>query len=261
LRFILICGQAEIRPLDSEMLGIGVSMDPYLAAARKWGTEMKWPKLIWILAIFAAFLLGQRTLFGGAQKCDADKCDPQLVARGREIAAAMNATNLYCADLEKYSKGSEPRLFAQARSNWGTAGGWMELSGKAEWKRAGRPMRIAWVWSKGTKVVQVAMAFDGKEDGETSYAEYCYRPDGRLARLKTLPELESECDEAYFSCGLTVGIEFVYLPDGQKVRAWQATDQRFLRSEKTSATLTEFVPPEYLTVDDLPFARLIRSIS
>lgn len=47
------------------------------------------------------------------------------------------------------------------------------------------------------------------------YADYCYRPDGRLARLRSVPETQTDCDSVLFHCKVTIRGERLYPPSGE----------------------------------------------
>jgi len=175
----------------------------------------------------------------------------------RELTAAMNAVQRYCGTVEGFSQSHEPRLLAEIYPATIQAGKWVEFPGKGEWERAGKPKPIAWVWYKDRKIVRVAMAFDKSDESSVTYADYCYQPTGKLARLASEPHMQTACEQAYFRCQLTFGIEWLYLPNGKKLQVIDQTDRRLLKSEQTSVSVSKPAPPEYLEVGEFPLARLL----
>jgi hypothetical protein len=128
----------------------------------------------------------------------------------REEKYALVTLTKYCTAVEGFSRFQEPRVFAQVFSGLGAESGWVEFSNRAAWRGAGSPQPLALVWYKDDKVVRVAITSkDGTREGEP-YTEYCYRPDGSLARLRAVPELQTECDPLLFHCDLTLRGERLY---------------------------------------------------
>jgi hypothetical protein len=213
---------------------------------------MKELTALWLLILLSPSLFGQTapsSLIPGSEKTQLQE---------KEMIAALNSVQKYCWTAESFSKSHEPRLFAEIHSDANQIAEWVELSNRAEWLRVGKPKPIAWVWYKDGSVIQVAMAFDKRDENGPLYADYCYQKDGKLARLAPVPTMQTTCDDAYFRCQLTFGIEWLYLPNGQKVPIIHGMDSRFLKSEETSFSRSKLTPPEYLNVSDLPFAHLLR---
>ncbi len=211
---------------------------------------MKELNALWFLVLLSPSLFGQTAQTKAVTHPD----DKQL----RETIEAMNSVQKYCWTVESFSESHEPRLFAETHSGGTQSAEWTEFSGRAEWERAGKPKPIAWAWLENGNIIRVAMAFDhGNEDGPL-YVDYCYQPNGKLARLASVPTLQTKCDDAYFRCQLTSGIEWLYLPNGQRLQVVNGMDRRLLKSEQTYFSASTFAPPEYLNVGDFPFARLLR---
>jgi hypothetical protein len=82
----------------------------------------------------------------------------------KETIAAMVSVQKYCWTAESFSESHEPRLFAETHSGANQIAEWVELSNRAEWLRVGKPKPIAWVWYKDGSVIQVAMAFDKRDE-------------------------------------------------------------------------------------------------
>lgn len=177
----------------------------------------------------------------------------------------------YCAGIESFSHAQRPRMFAQTASGLGPSSGWVEFSSKDAWRRAGQPQPLAQVWYQDGGVARVAISAQDRQ----SYVEYCYRPDGSLARLRSVPETQIECDHSLFHCSLTVRAERFYhaqpnLAAGEPitgeisvaaqpidVQSVYGFDVRTLKSERTSYRVASSDWPEYLSVWDLPFGSLV----
>jgi hypothetical protein len=210
---------------------------------------MRQLNVLWLLVFLS------RTLFGQTPKSTTvtEPNDNQL----RATAAAMISVENYCHDsVGALVRSHEPRLFAETHPAANQPAQWVEFSNKAAWENAGKPKPIAWVWYKDTNIIQVAMAFENSDENGPLYADYCYDPNGKLARLESIPHIQTTCDDAYFRCQLTSGREWLYVQNGQRVEVRNEMDLRLLKSERTSFTLSKFVPPEYLNVAELPFARI-----
>jgi hypothetical protein len=187
---------------------------------------------------------------------------------------ALITLTKYCARVEAVSNSQQPRIFAQVSSGLEPTEGWVEFDSRAEWEKAGKPKPIALVWYDAADVVRVAITTD---DGQ-SYADYCYRPDGRLAQLRSVPAVKTKCDASLFHCEVTVsGGLRVYPPEGMLassvsrrtgIEPFPETPGRdldldgflllkALKPEKASVTSAPMNWPEYLSVWDLPFNRML----
>jgi hypothetical protein len=195
----------------------------------------------------------------------------------RQEKYALLTLTKYCDAVENFSHSQPPRLFAQAFAGLEATSGWVEFSGRAEWSRAGSPQPLALVWHKDGQVVRVSIASkEGDQEGH-AYADYCFRADGSLARLRAVPELQTDCDPFLFHCSLTLRGERLYPPKGHLPEA-SATPARpvvcgspgcsmdeenfflqALQSERTSFALTPLGGPEYLSIRELPFGRLLEA--
>ena len=156
-------------------------------------------------------------------------------------------------------------MFAQV-SGVGDSSGWAEFESKATWTQAGKPKPLALVWYNDSNVVGVAITSGGDDH---SYAYYCYRRDGSLAQFRPVPEVQTNCDQSFFHCDVKFRGELSVYPrfaqrDVQVSRR-VVLPQRFyfddflslfpLKPEKATVTFAEW--PEYLSVWDLPFNRLL----
>lgn len=174
----------------------------------------------------------------------------------------------YCDAVESYSNIQPPRIFARKSSVLGRSPEWAEFFSMDAWRHAGKPQPLALVWYKEDRVARVAITPpDGRRDGN-SYTDYCYRPDGSLARLRSLPEKQADCDQSFLHCTYTFRVERLYPPGlgGQRRSsvtqspvdlAGYSVDRRRLKSETTSFTVAPPEWPEYLSVWDLPFNQLL----
>lgn len=135
----------------------------------------------------------------------AQSADSNAVREGRY---ALTTLAKYCDAVEKFSNSEVPRMFAQI----GSGSNWMEFSGSDAWKRAGKPWPIALVWYKDDTVTRVVIKAKGESGDGQWYADYCYRPDGSLARLRSVPETQTRCDQSLFHCTFTIRGERLYPP-------------------------------------------------
>jgi hypothetical protein len=191
----------------------------------------------------------------------------------------LGTVTKYCRALETLSSLNQPRLFAEVYWPSGGSSHWVEYSGESEWESAGKPRPLALVWYRDDHVARVLIASkDG--DNPQRFAEYCYRADGTLARIRSIPEVWKDCDKSHLRCHFTFAEEGLYLPSGRAIKgpseAIQSSflaglansettgrnsgdfDLRPLKSEETSVSFAEF-PIEYLSVRALPFNQLLSS--
>jgi len=178
----------------------------------------------------------------------------------------------YCDGVERFSNTQRPRIFARKSAALGRSPEWAEFFTMDEWRHAGKPQPLALVWYKEERVVRVAITPpNGRADGN-SYTDYCYRPDGSLARLRSVPETQADCDQSSLHCSYTFRVERLYPPGlgGQRPSSvtqqpvdldGYSLDRRPLKSEKTSFMFAPMEWPEYLTVWDLPFNQLLYASS
>jgi hypothetical protein len=188
----------------------------------------------------------------------------------------LSTVTRYCQSVESFSSQYQPRLFAAVDGPSAESPRWAEYSGEPEWKAAREPKPLALVWYRDDHVARVLIASEDGNNGRR-VAEYCYRPDGTLARIRSIPEVWKQCDPSHLRCSFTFAKEGLYLPNGRAVKgpsdAIQSSlvgladsdttpansgvsDLRPLKSEETSFSFAEF-PVEYLKVQDLPFSHLL----
>jgi hypothetical protein len=185
---------------------------------------------------------------------------------------ALTTAAKYCANVEDYSDSQVPRIVARITSALGQSTGWVEFDSRAAWNRAGRPKPVALVWYRDAKIVRVAIA---PNDGEKPqlYADYCYRQDGTLARLRSMPRVQRSCEQNRYQCSLVLRQERWYLPEEPVLKtfgylegvgyvngatpALGAIDDESLQPERTVETFVPMNWPEYRRVTDLPFSDLL----
>lgn len=171
----------------------------------------------------------------------------------------------YCANVVEYSDSQVPRIFAHTTSVYGQSAGWMEYDTQAAWKQAGSPEPVALVWYRDAKIVRVALSSNDDENPRV-YGDYCYRKDGTLARLRSVPSVRRRCQPNGSQCNLALrGVR--WYPLGGRALTAYGVDVRLnsdggLIVEKESAgaerIVETFVPmkwPEYRHVTDLPFSQ------
>jgi hypothetical protein len=172
----------------------------------------------------------------------------------------------YCAGVESLSNSLQTRMFAQVYSDLGPSSGWTEFESRAAWRRAGKPNPVALVWYKDGEVVRVAITTS--VDAGQSYADYCYRPDGSLAQFRSVPAVQTNCDQSLFHCDVTLrGGLRLYPPKGMlglmtpvQVQDWGLDDLFLpgtLKPEKSTFSIAPMQWPQYLHVSDLPFNGLL----
>jgi hypothetical protein len=184
---------------------------------------------------------------------------------------AKDLTNVttYCASVEDYSSSQVPRIFAQTVSAFGQSTAWVEFDTRAAWKRAGGPEPVALVWYRDAKIVRVTISPNDDESPRV-YADYCYRQDGTLALLRSVPGISQKCDPNQYECTVVLREMRLYPPEGLALRIYGADGLRNVNgstagivggeSPTAGRVVETFVPmkwPEYLHVIDLPFSELL----
>jgi hypothetical protein len=198
----------------------------------------------------------------------------QLLAQSRNDGLDAAATNLisnvatYCNTVEHHSNYSLPRVFARISSadDWS---GWIEYRSTSAWIRAGRPQPMAFVWYQGFKIVHVAIT-PNEASNPMVFADYCYREDGSLARIRSMPSTQDTCEPNRYRCSLVLREARFYPPDGgPAVTTFTYLDHGGyltpppdvingpLLPEHTVVTHVPMKWPEYLHVTDLPFSGLL----
>ena len=172
----------------------------------------------------------------------------------------------YCANVEDYSDSYAPRIFAQTTSASGQSAGWVEFDKRADWSRAGSPKPMARVWYRDAKIVRVEISPNDDESPRV-YADYCYRQDGTLARLRSVPSVRRKCEPNRYQCALVLREVRLYPPEDQVLTTYGVDlrlneDGALIEQESAGAEriVETFVPmkwPEYRHVTDLPFSELL----
>jgi hypothetical protein len=203
----------------------------------------------------------------------AQSADSHTIKEGRYALVTLTK---YCDAVEDFSNSRQPRLFAQVPSGAALSSQWVEFSSRDAWTRAGKPKPLALVWYKDDVVTRVAISEKDGGDHGRSYTDYCYRPDGSLARLRSVPEMQTDCDPSFLHCSSTFRGERLYAPmimehvnpsakpTGRRPLVVQSdaaeVDDPILRPLKPESSSFLSAPvdsPEYLSVGDLPFVRLL----
>jgi hypothetical protein len=195
-----------------------------------------------------------------------------LLAQSRfDRSQTLNLINIttYCANVEDYSDSQVPRIFARTTSANGQSTGWVEFDSRAAWSRAGSPKPMALVSYRDAKIVRVAIAPNDDENSRV-YADYCYRQDGTLARLRSVPSVRQKCEPNRYQCTLVLQEVRLYPPEGPVLKTYgvdrlpivNGTTGVIIGDESLPAerVVETFVPmkwPEYLHVTDLPFSELL----
>ena len=194
----------------------------------------------------------------------------------KEGRYALVTLTKYCDAVEDFSSSQQPRLFAQFPSGVAQSSQWVEFSSRDAWTRAGKPKPLALVWYKDAAVARVAITEKDGDGYGLSYTDYCYRPDGSLARLRSVPEMQTDCDPSLFHCNSTFRAERLYPPmilehlrpsgksTGRRPLVVQSDAaevddpmRRPLKPERSSFLSAALDCPEYLSVRYLPFVRLL----
>ena len=196
----------------------------------------------------------------------------QLLAQSRNDGLDAAATNLisnvttYCNSVEHHSN-SVPRIFARITSA-DYSSGWIAYDSEAAWNRAGRPQPVALVWYSDAKIVRVAITPNDDGQRPEVYADYCYRQDGTLARLRSVPSVQHKCEPNRNQCTLVRREVRFYPPEGPVLKTYgldrlpnlTGTTGVIIDPLPAERIVETFVPmkwPEYLHVTDLPFSELL----
>jgi hypothetical protein len=173
----------------------------------------------------------------------------------------------YCAKVDRQSHSLQSRMFAQVYPSLGLSSGWKEFETREAWRQAGKPKPVALVWYNRAQVVRVAIT--NSDDGH-SYTDYCYRADGSLAELRSVPAVENNCDKSLFHCDVTFSGGWLYPPrriltQGHTPAAeqfWERGPLEFflltmLKPEKSTFSFAPMQWPAFPHVSDLPFNELL----
>jgi hypothetical protein len=196
-----------------------------------------------------------------------------LLAQSRyDKSQTLDLINItkYCATVEDYSDSQVPRIFAPITSAFGGSVGWVEFDTRAAWSQAGSPKPVAFVWSRNAKIVRVAISANG-DDSPRVYADYCYRQDGTLARLRSVPSERQMCEASGNRCTSVLREMRFYPPEGQVLTVYGGLDGLMdlvngtagmnlvgrLMPERMIWTYVPMKWREYLHVGDLPFIDLL----
>lgn len=180
------------------------------------------------------------------------------------------AVTRYCRNVDAGSASQAHRVFAKIASANEPSTGWMEFDSRAAWRRAGSPKPVALVWYRDAKIVRVAISPDNDESPRM-FADYCYRQDGTLARLRSVPSESQNCEPSRGQCTYVLREVRFYPPEGPVLKAYGAagdelldllsgTSTGFLEVRPAERVIHKFVPmnwPEYRNVRDLPFSELL----
>ena len=175
----------------------------------------------------------------------------------------------YCANVEDYSDSHVPHLFAQTTSVYGQSTGWVEFETRAAWSRAGSPKPVASVWYRDAKIVRVAI-YPNDDERPHAYADYCYRQDGTLARLRSMPSVRQKCEPNGYQCTVVLREARVYPFEGPVLKVYGQEELLKDGNDITGVIIGDAIPaervvetfvpmkwPEYLHVTDLPFSKLL----
>lgn len=176
----------------------------------------------------------------------------------------------YCANVDEYSDSQVPRIFARVSSASGQSTDWTEFNTRAAWSRAGRPRPVALVWYRDAKLVRVAIS-ENDDESPRVYADYCYRSDGTLARLRSVPSKRQKCEPSRYQCTLVLREVRFYPSEGPVLKTYGGIDglldwvngnpeifgEEALPAERMVETVLPMKWPEYLHVTDLPFNDLL----
>ena len=190
-------------------------------------------------------------------------------ALDRKATLDLISITTYCANVEDYSDSHVPRIFAQTTSAYGQSTGWMEFDTRAAWSRAGSPKPVALVWYRDAKIVRVEISLNDDESPRV-YADYCYRQDGTLARLRSVPSTRHKCEPNQYQCTLVRREVRLYPPEGPVIKIYGVdrlpnlngttaviNGDESLPAERVVETFVPMKWPEYLHVTDLPFSELL----
>jgi len=159
--------------------------------------------------VMSTSLLAQSTI----DWANLDKKSTTDIITGEKLGF-LKAVTKYCANVEEYSGSQVPRIFARTTSVYGQSAGWVEYDTRAAWRQARSPKPVAVVWYRDGKIVRVAIS-SIEDENPRVYADYCYRKDGTLARLRSVPSVGRKCQPNRYQCTLVLREVWVYPPEGQ----------------------------------------------
>lgn len=189
-----------------------------------------------------------------------DGLDAAATSLVRDVAS-------YCNTLQQ-NPNAVPRMFAEI-SFAGDSAGWIEYDSRAAWNQAGMPQPVALVWYQGSRIFRVAIT-PSESSSPLVYADYCYREDGSLARLRSAPSIEDTCERNRYWCSVVLRearfypldggpavTTFTYLDHGGYLTPPPDVMNGPLLPEHTVETYVPMKWPVYLHVADLPFSGLL----
>jgi len=187
----------------------------------------------------------------------------------RKAMLDLVSITTYCVNVENYSDSHVPRIYAQTTSVYGPSTGWVEFDTRAAWSLAGSPKPVALAWYRDAQIVRVEISPNDDESPRV-YADYCYRQDGTLALVRSVPSMQHKCEPNQYQCDVVLREIRLYPPEGHVLKTY-GVDRLLNVKGATAAIIGDellpaecvvetFVPmrwPEYLHVTDLPFSELL----
>ena len=197
---------------------------------------------VFFVIVFSTHLLAQSSLTDQKLTRDAD---------------VLLSVIVYCDTVEHSADSQVPRIFASRRASpLGESSEWVEFDNRDAWNRAGSPKPVALVWYRDAKIVRVEISPNDAESPKV-YADYCYRQDGTLARLRSVPSVRRKCEPNGYQCTVVLRGGRLYPPKGPVVTTYGPTGEEPLPAERIVETFVPMEWPEYLHVTDLPFSELL----
>jgi hypothetical protein len=184
------------------------------------------------------------------------------IAQAKPDLQTIRGIRAYCLDLEQFAtkQQSAKLIFGEVCSGISCGDGnapshWRQFLDETSWRDAGGEDGLdnaAFVWIRADRSIQVNFTFQSGSGDWVNYANYCFRPDGSLAMVKsTLNTFYGE---------MTVERENLYSPEGTRLdKRIRFLDLRSKKLKKPSANFVDNKPPVFKNISNLPFYSLLKT--
>lgn len=133
----------------------------------------------WIVVLVATVVVGK----AGAGERPGES---HASAPSTDVARAIKAIDKFCDGLVPMTKRKERRrLFGLVQKDQHDSGGWIEFTRQDQLEaavKADHVYDVAQVWSREDDAIAISLSLSSGSGDWVQYVEYCFRPDGTVAR-------------------------------------------------------------------------------